>query len=134
MASIGAYLVDARRRGKSVITAAPCASSPLQGFWVGTIGRGKRALHIQVKIAEASNGMFRADFYCIDLITNRQPATVSYDGNTVKLEIMAGYGMFEGWLRNGGKELDGNWIQGGVRTRTTLSQADFSKYEVQGAK
>jgi hypothetical protein len=42
---------------------APRADSALQGFWVGKIGWGKDAVRIQVKIAEASDGTYRADFY-----------------------------------------------------------------------
>ena len=113
---------------------APRTDSPLQGYWVGRIGRRKRALHIQFKIAEASDGSYRAEFYDPDQTTNRFPATVSYDGGTVKLTLMAGYGMFEGWLRNGGKEIVGNWIQGGSRTTTTLTQTNYSENDAQGAK
>ncbi|HTV42499.1 MAG TPA: hypothetical protein VMF08_18170 [Candidatus Sulfotelmatobacter sp.] len=108
---------------------APRADSPLQGFWVGRIGFRKKALHIQLKIAEASDGTYRAEFYDPDQCTNRFPATVSYDGGTVKVTLMANYGMFEGWLRDGGKQLVGNWVQYGGRTATTLTNADYSEYE-----
>jgi hypothetical protein len=113
---------------------APRAGSALQGFWVGKIGRGKGAIRIQVKIGEAADGTYRADFYAPDQGTNRLPTAVSYVGGTVKLTLTAGYGMFEGWLRNGGKGIVGNWIQNDRRTTTTLTQADYSEYEAQGAK
>ena len=113
---------------------APRANSPLQGFWVGKIGGGKNGLGVQVKIAEAADGTFRADFYVPDQATNRFPSTVSYDGATVKLMLAAGYGMFEGWLRNGDKEIVGNWIQDDARTRTTLEKAEYSDYEARRAK
>jgi hypothetical protein len=66
--------------------------------------------------------------------TNRFPTTVSYDGATVKVMLTAGYGMFEGWLRNGDKEIVGNWIQDDNRTRTTLTKTNYSEYAVEGAK
>ena len=113
---------------------APRANSPLQGFWVGKIGWGKNALGIQIKIAEASDGTFRADFYVPTQATNRFPTAVSYDGTTVKVMLTAGYGMFEGWPRNGDKEMVGNWIQGDDRTRTTLMKTNYSEYTVEGAK
>ena len=103
---------------------APRAGSDLQGYWKGMIGTGKNALHIEFKIAEPSDGTFRADFYCPDQITNRMPASVSYDGTTVNLMPMAGYGMFQGGLRNGGREMVGNWIQGGRRGPTTFTRAN----------
>ena len=103
---------------------APRAGSDLQGYWKGMIGTGKNALHIEFKIAEPSDGTFRADFYSLDQDTNRQPTSVSYDGTTVKIMPMAGFGMFQGGLRNGGREMAGNWIQGGRRIPTTFTRAN----------
>ena len=114
---------------------APRPGSPLQGFWVGTIGWGKDALQVQVKIAEASDGTYRADFYVPSQMgTNRLPASVTYDSTTVKLMPTAGYGIFEFWLRNGGSEMIGNWIQNDVRTDTIFRKTNYSEYEARGAK
>jgi hypothetical protein len=104
---------------------APRAGSDLQGFWAGKIGGGKSAVDIQIKIAEASDGTFRADFYSQS--TNRQPTTVSYDGTDVNLMPVNGYGMFEGRLRNG-IEMTGDWIQSGYHTRTTLIQTNYDQF------
>jgi hypothetical protein len=54
----------------------------------------------------------------------RQPTSVSFDGVTVKIMPMAGYGVFKGKLRNGVRELVGDWIQGGQRTPTTFTRAN----------
>src|SRR5262249_28067090 len=40
---------------------APRDGSRLQGFWKGAIGTGKDALEVNIKIAEASDGTYRAD-------------------------------------------------------------------------
>ncbi len=103
---------------------APRAGSDLQGLWNGVIKTDKNGLQIVVKIAEASAGTFRADFYCPPQGGGRQPASVSYDGTIVKIITMAGYGMFEGELRNGGREMAGNWIQNGRETPTTFARAN----------
>jgi RNA polymerase sigma factor (sigma-70 family) len=103
---------------------APRTGSDLQGLWTGLINNGVGGLHIHVKIAESYNKAFRADFYSIDQATNRVPMSVSYDGDAVKLMPMAGWGMFKGRLRNGGKEMSGTWIQGGRRMPTTLARAN----------
>ena len=103
---------------------APRAGSDLQGFWTGAIKIGKNGLRINIKIAEPSDGTFRADIYVPDQGTNRQPTSVSYDGTTVKLMPMAGYGMFQGELRNGGTEMAGKWIQGGQQLPTTFTRAN----------
>jgi len=102
----------------------PRADSDLQGFWKGKIGLGKNGLEVNIKITGPSHGTFRADFYCPPQGGGRQPASVSYDGATVKLMPMAGYGMFEGQLRNGGKEMVGKWIQGGRQMSTTFALAN----------
>lgn len=113
---------------------APRPGSDLQGFWVGEV-RGKRTVPIQIKIAEADDGTFRADFYSPrNAGTNRFPMAVSYDGTTLKLMPMDGQGMFEGRLRNGGSEIAGDWIQGGGHSPTILTQANYSEYQIQGAK
>ena len=101
---------------------APRAGSVLQGYWKGAIQTGKTSLAIAVKISEPSNGTFRADFYCPPEDANRQPASVEYDGRVVKVMTMAGYGMFQGALRNGDTEMAGDWIQGGNRLPTTLAR------------
>ena len=101
---------------------APRAGLDLQGFWTGVIQFGKAELHMNIKIAESPNGMFRADSYSPDQDTNRQPTSVSYDGTTVKIMPMAGFGMFQGTLSNGGKEMSGDWIQNGQRIPTTFTR------------
>jgi RNA polymerase sigma factor (sigma-70 family) len=103
---------------------APRAGSVLQGLWKGIIGTGKGGLHITIKIAELADGTYRADFYSMDQGAGRQPTSVSFDGTTVKIMPMAGYGMFQGELRNGDSELVGNWIQGGHRMPTTFTRAN----------
>ena len=100
------------------------SGSDLQGLWNGVIKTDKNGLQIVVKIAEASDGSFRADFYCPPQGGGRQPTSVSYDGTIVKIMPMAGYGMFEGELRNGGGEMAGNWIQNGRKTPTTFARAN----------
>ena len=103
---------------------APRTGSDLQGLWRGIIGNGKGAIHFEIKITEPSDGTFRADFYCPDQNAVRQPTSASYDGTTVKLMPMAGYGMFEGKLSNGGRGMAGEWIQGGRHTPTSLARAN----------
>jgi RNA polymerase sigma factor (sigma-70 family) len=103
---------------------APRAGSDLQGLWQGWIGSGTGMIHFEIKIADASDGTFRADFYCPDRKAVRQPTTVSYDGTTVNLITMAGYGMFQGTLSAGGRGMTGDWIQDGRHTPTTLARAN----------
>ena len=102
----------------------PRAGSALQGFWKGVIKTGKNGLEVNIKIAEDADGTFRADFYCPPQGGVRQPTTVSYDGTTIKIMPMAGYGMFQGRLSNGGKEMTGDWLQAGQQAPTTFTLAN----------
>jgi hypothetical protein len=102
----------------------PRADSVLQGLWKGLIRNGNGGTNINVKVAELADGTFRADFYCPDQGAVRQPTSVSFDGTTVKIMPMAGYGMFQGELRKGGRELAGDWIQNGQWSPTTLTRAN----------
>lgn len=112
---------------------APRAGADLQGFWVGMAGQGKGGLHLEIKIAGASDGSYRADWYAPDETGNRFPTAVSYDGTTVQLRMLAGYGMFEGRLRNGGSEMAGDFIQDGRHTPMTLTRTDYSEYKAPAA-
>jgi RNA polymerase sigma factor (sigma-70 family) len=103
----------------------PRAGSALQGFWKGAIKIGRNnSLEVNIKITEDTDGTFRADFYVPPQGGGRQPTTVSYDGTTIKLMPMAGYGMFQGKLSNDGKQMVGDWIQDGGQLTTTLTRAN----------
>jgi RNA polymerase sigma factor (sigma-70 family) len=103
---------------------APRPGAPLQGFWDGKIGG---PLHACIKITQSAPGVYRADFYCPDRSALRQPSFVNYNGKIVKVGPMAGYGMFEGILRDNGNELAGNWIQNGTKLPTTFRKTPFKK-------
>jgi RNA polymerase sigma factor (sigma-70 family) len=103
----------------------PRAGSALQGFWKGGIKIGRtNFLEVNVKIAEDADGTFRADFYSPTQGNDRQPTAVSYDSTTIKVMPMAGYGMFQGKLSSDGKQMVGNWIQGGQQMPTTFTRAN----------
>ena len=103
----------------------PRAGSALQGFWKGGIKTGRNSvLEVNVKIAEDTDGTFHADFYSPTQSNNREPTSVSYDGTTVKLMPMAGFGMFQGKLSSDGKQMTGDWIQGGGQLPTTFTLAN----------
>ena len=87
-------------------------------------GPGKKPLGINVKVAEAADGTLRADFYVPTQAGERQPTTVTYDGTTVRIMPMSGYGMFEGTLDSTGRLMKGDWLQGGRKTPTTLTRVN----------
>ena len=96
----------------------------MRAFHAGVDGGMIGPLHNNIKIAELPDGTFRADFYSQDQDTNREPTLVSYDGTTVKIMPVAGFGTFQGELRNGNREMTGVWIQNGLRIPATFTRAN----------
>jgi bla regulator protein blaR1 len=94
----------------------------LNGTWQGTIqppqGQG---LRVVVKV-EPDNGKQKATFYSID---QRSPAIpvnkVTVDGSSVKLEITAINGTYQGKLS--GDVITGTWTQGGPQMPLNLARA-----------
>jgi len=90
--------------------------SDLQGFWKGTLKLGKVALRLHLKIAESTNGVFRAELNSIDQPpVIPLPATVlDYRKPSVKFWFQGIGAVFAGELRNGGSQIVGTWTQVGT--------------------
>ncbi|MDB6028736.1 MAG: hypothetical protein JWM68_4959, partial [Verrucomicrobiales bacterium] len=101
--------------------------SDLQGVWQGTLGGTFRDLKLSFKIAEPTNGMFRAELDNPQQGFNRQPVSVTYDRPGVKLIPLSGDGMFEGTFSNDRAELAGNWMQAGVPTPVTFRRTNATE-------
>ncbi len=104
---------------------APRAGSALQGYWKGTIGAGQVALPVNMKIAEKTDGAFRAEADNPMQGANGTPATVTFSRPAVKLTLASGGGMFEGEINSGNSEITGAWTQGGQSLPASVKRADF---------
>jgi RNA polymerase sigma factor (sigma-70 family) len=128
---------------------APRAGSVLQGYWKGGVvlqsghypsGLGDRqrgdwngeptgtsnTLPLDLKIADASDGTYRAELDSPMQGADGQPASLTYshDG-TVNLQINSNAGKFQGTLDSAGDEIKGSWIQGGKPVPAYFKRADY---------
>jgi RNA polymerase sigma factor (sigma-70 family) len=127
---------------------APRAGSALQGYWKGGIvlagghypgGLGDRqlgdwsgepmnasnTLPLDLKIADESDGTFRAELDSPMQGANGQPASLIYNQGAVNLEVDSNAGKFQGELNGMGDEIRGSWIQGGKSVPAFFKRADY---------
>jgi len=99
--------------------------SDVQGYWQGTLKAGNTPLRVALKIAERTNGAFRAVFNSLDQGGLDIEATaVTYHAPTVKAEFGGIGGAFEGTVDSGDRFISGNWTQGDKALPLTLDRAN----------
>jgi tRNA A-37 threonylcarbamoyl transferase component Bud32 len=111
----------------------PRAGSDLQGYWKGTIGTGPDALPLNWKIAEPTNGTYRAELDNPNQGALGQPTRVEYNRPTVKLVLATRNGMFQGEINSDHTELKGSWIQGGESAPASFKRGDYAAEQAQEA-
>ena len=104
---------------------APRKDSDVQGYWQGTLKAGNTPLRVALKIAERTNGAFRAVFDSLDQGGLDIEATaVTYQAPTVKAEFGGIGGAFEGKVDSSDRVITGNWTQGSATVPLTLERAN----------
>jgi RNA polymerase sigma factor (sigma-70 family) len=127
---------------------APRAGSVLQGYWKGGIvlqeghypsGLGDRqrgdwdgepagtsnTLPLDLKIADGSDGTFRAELDSPMQGADGQPVSLTYDHGAVNLAVASNAGKFQGTLDSAGDEIRGSWIQGGKSVPAFFKRAEY---------
>ena len=106
------------------VTDDECAIRPdsdLQGLWKGNLGM----LPLRWRIAEGTNGAFRAEMDNLTAGAPHQTVLVQYEKPTVRLILTTGEAMFEGRLNSADATLTGDWVHGsGGRTPMILRRSD----------
>jgi hypothetical protein len=98
--------------------------SPLQGWWKGTINAGA-PLRVMFKISGASPGKYRGTMDSLDQGSRNLPLTsVEFAEPTVRIRMEGIGAEFEGTLKAGGGEIDGNWMQAGQNFPLTLQRTE----------
>ena len=104
---------------------APRKDSDVQGYWQGTLQAGNTPLRVALKIAERTNGTFRAVFNSLDQGGLDIEATaVTCHAPTVKAEFGGIGGTFEGTVDSGDRIITGTWTQGGTPLPLTLERGN----------
>jgi len=104
---------------------APRPGSALQGYWTGTIGVGPDALPVSLKIAEATDGTFRAEADNPMGGADGQPVSVRYGRPTVKWALATAAGMFQGEINSANTEITGTWTQDGQAVPASVKRTDY---------
>ena len=85
---------------------------PLVGNWDGSLDAGAAQLRLVLHIKADSIGGYTATLDSVDQGANGIPVEkVSFEGNTLKLDIPAIHASYEGSLDKEGKTLTGKWTQ-----------------------
>jgi RNA polymerase sigma factor (sigma-70 family) len=111
----------------------PRIGSDLQGYWEGEVGTGSDAEPVDLKIAEPTDGTFRAEADTPMNGTQGRPLTVTYSRPAVKLSAASGSGMFTGKINGDNTEINGFLIQGGQSIPATVKRADYQAEHEQDA-
>jgi uncharacterized protein (TIGR03435 family) len=84
----------------------------LAGTWQGTLHAGKD-LRVVLKVTKDDKGAYKSVFYSIDQGGQSLPvANTTLQSGTVKLDLSALGGAYEGKMSPDGKSIDGKWMQG----------------------
>jgi hypothetical protein len=110
---------------------APRPGSDLQGYWTGLLGLESSAIPVCVRIAEATDGTFRAEGDAPMLGVRGRPLSVSYHPPNLEVSVATGTGMFEGEINQARTAISGWWTLDG---ESVPGQLQRSNYSVERAK
>ena len=95
-----------------VVASAQTPAPGLEGTWRGTLGTGAGALRLVLRIEKSPDGLFTGLLDSVDQGSRIPIAAVTLTGDTVKLDVAAVNGTFEGTLNAARTEIKGTWNQG----------------------
>jgi uncharacterized protein len=90
----------------------PAKPSDIDGAWMGTLDTGTAKLRVVFHIVNTENGL-TATLDSIDQGSMGMATSVTRDGSSLKIEVPAVHGSFEGKIGADLSSIDGKWSQGG---------------------
>ena len=113
----------------------PRPGSDLQGYWTGATHPMRTTLRLVLKISEAEDGSFRAEVDSPDQGASALVvSSLTYDKPTVRVELQAVGGVFEGTLDTKKMVIDGNWMQAGQTLPLVMTRTDPHTIDAQQSK
>ena len=106
-----------------VLAATAASAQSVAGIWQGTLQAGGAERRIVFRITAAEDGAFRAQGYSIDQGSQAIPVSVTQEGSTIRLAMVALGASYEGRLSADGASMTGTFTQGGSPTSLTLRRA-----------
>jgi hypothetical protein len=90
------------------------ATNSITGNWLGTLDTGSAKLRLTFKITQTYSGVPTAKLDSLDQGARDIPVNaITVKDNTMRLEVKAVQGVYEGTLDQAGKKITGNWQQAG---------------------
>ncbi|HVC95585.1 MAG TPA: alpha/beta fold hydrolase [Pirellulales bacterium] len=118
------YTDDAKVTGLFFTPAKP-AFVGKEELWLGELSAGGVKLRLLVHLGKTADGKYQATLDSLDQGQKGIPFdAVTYEKRTVRLEAKALQIVFEGTIDEAGRELTGEWRQGGSAIPLTLEQVD----------
>ena len=107
----------------------PRAGSEIQGLWKGTLSLGQAQMRLVFKIAESPDGKFSGVMDSVDQGARNFPfSAITYVKPTLDIELQQIAGNFNGKLEADGREIVGDWEQGGRVMPLTLTRANAGEF------
>jgi RNA polymerase sigma factor (sigma-70 family) len=101
------------------------AGSDVQGYWKGALQAGSASYPVILKLAEPTNGMFRAEWSSVERGVKDLPAsTISYQDSNLKITFAGIGAVYEGVVDRSRSQITGTWKVRGQTFSITLNQAD----------
>jgi len=115
-------LLAAILTSSTVALGAP-ATNGIIGNWLGTLDTGAAKLRVLFKITQTSGGVLTAKMDSLDQGAHDMPVSgITLKDNTVRLEVKAVQGVYDGTLDEAAKKMTGTWQQGGHSLPLTLER------------
>jgi hypothetical protein len=100
----------------------------LEGVWEGALDANGTVLHLRFNFIKSADGSIAATLDSVDQGANGLPVTtIARTGDTVKMEVKAVGGTFEGTLNKDASAMAGTWTQGGGGLPLTMQRKKVEK-------
>ena len=107
----------------SVIAFGAPSTNGITGNWLGTLDTGSAKLRLLFKITQTYSGVLTAKLDSLDQGARDIPVnSIALKDNTVRLEVKAVQGVYDGTLDESGKKMTGTWQQTGQSLPLTLER------------
>ena len=106
-----------------IAAAAQTPAAGAEGTWRGTLNVGGAGLRLVLRIARASDGLHTGSLDSVDQGTTIPIDSITVKGDTVRIELKAISGVFDGTLNAARTELKGTWTQGAPLPLTFTREA-----------
>lgn len=90
------------------------AANEIAGTWKGELGEGAGKLHLVLTFTKTAGGGLSGQLASVDQGATLPMENISVKDSTVRFEIKAIGGVYEGTLNAAGTEIKGTWTQSGV--------------------